>query len=77
LFASELGNQLCLDYPEAEFSICYADHGDKRKFSLRSVGDFDVSAVAGIFGGGGHRNASGMAVSVSGHEKIQRLSSED
>lgn len=77
LFASELGNQLCIDHPEADFAVCYADHGDKRKFSLRSVGDFDVSAVAGIFGGGGHRNASGMAIPVSGHEKVKLLSPED
>lgn len=77
LFASELGNQLCMDYPEADFAVCYAEHDGKRKFSLRSVGDFDVSAVAGIFGGGGHRNASGMAIPLSGHEKVKRLSPED
>ena len=77
LFASELGNQLCLDFPGADFAVCYADHEEMRKFSLRSVGDFDVSAVAGIFGGGGHRNASGMAIRVTGHEKVRRLSPEE
>jgi nanoRNase/pAp phosphatase (c-di-AMP/oligoRNAs hydrolase) len=28
-------------------------------FSFRSVGDFDVSALAKRWGGGGHKNASG------------------
>ena len=31
--------------------------------SLRSVGDYDVSAIAKTFGGGGHRNAAGFEVS--------------
>ena len=32
------------------------------RVSLRSKGDLDVRAIAGIFGGGGHRNASGFTV---------------
>jgi hypothetical protein len=59
LFASEVGNELCLRHPEADFAACYSQQGEVRKWSLRSVGDFDVSAVAKPFGGGGHRNASG------------------
>jgi oligoribonuclease NrnB/cAMP/cGMP phosphodiesterase (DHH superfamily) len=34
------------------------------QFSLRSVGDFDVSRVAQAFGGGGHKSAAGFKVSV-------------
>ena len=34
------------------------------QFSLRSVGDFDVSRVAQAFGGGGHKNAAGFKVDV-------------
>ena len=30
------------------------------QFSLRSEGEFDVSAVAQQYGGGGHRNAAGF-----------------
>ncbi len=32
------------------------------KVSLRSKGDFDVHLLAGEFGGGGHRNASGIVI---------------
>jgi nanoRNase/pAp phosphatase (c-di-AMP/oligoRNAs hydrolase) len=35
-----------------------------RIFSLRSVGDFDVSAIAKIYGGGGHKNAAGFTVPI-------------
>ncbi|PKL74249.1 MAG: hypothetical protein CVV27_21475 [Candidatus Melainabacteria bacterium HGW-Melainabacteria-1] len=69
-FASELGNQLCLKYPDAPFSACYSDHEGRRKFSLRSIGDNDVAAVAAHFGGGGHRNASGFAIASSGHADV-------
>lgn len=34
------------------------------QFSLRSLGDFDVSEVARKFGGGGHKNAAGFKVDV-------------
>ncbi len=59
---SELGNEMCTAYPHAPFSVSYCDRGDGvRSYSLRSVGEFDVSAVARQFGGGGHRNAAGFA----------------
>lgn len=32
----------------------------KWQFGLRSRGDFDVSAIAQLYGGGGHKNASGF-----------------
>ncbi len=32
------------------------------KISLRSVGDLDVSAIAKEYGGGGHKNASGLTI---------------
>lgn len=32
--------------------------------SVYSVGDFDVAALAGQFGGGGHRNAAGFSVKL-------------
>ena len=61
---SELGNKLCLAYPEASFSVSYCDRKDCRSWSLRSVGEFDVSAVAKLFGGGGHRNAAGFSTEL-------------
>lgn len=42
------------------FSATYFDAADKRVFSLRSRGDFDVSAIAKQYGGGGHKNAAGF-----------------
>lgn len=57
---SELGNEMCKAYPEAPFSVSYCDRQDVRSWSLRSIGEFDVSAVAKEFGGGGHRNAAGF-----------------
>lgn len=32
------------------------------KYSLRSVGDFDVQEIAKKYGGGGHKNAAGMFI---------------
>ena len=40
----------------------YRVHGDRVDASLYSIGDFDVSAVAGKYGGGGHRNAAGFSL---------------
>ncbi len=61
MLASELGNLLCIKFPEAAFAACYSDTpGGKRIWELRSKGSFDVSEVAKAHGGGGHRNASGF-----------------
>lgn len=58
---SDIGNRLCELFPEAAFSASYRDTADdRREWSLRSVGTFDVSLVAKRYGGGGHRNASGF-----------------
>ena len=58
---SELGHRLCEVFPEAAFSASYRDTAeDRREWSLRSMGDFDVSAIAKRYGGGGHRNAAGF-----------------
>lgn len=57
---SETCNELCKQYPQYPFAAAYFDLPDgKRKWSLRSIGDFDVSIVAKQFGGGGHKNAAG------------------
>ena len=44
------------------FAACYWDTPKGRVFSLRSVGDFDVAAIAAKYGGGGHKNASGFTL---------------
>lgn len=59
MLVSEVSNQLCKDYPNAPFSAYYTIRGDgKKQFGLRSIGDFDVSEVAKIHGGGGHKNTA-------------------
>lgn len=62
---SDVGNQLCIKYPDAKFSASwYIDDKGNKKWSLRSMGDFDVSAIAKTFGGGGHKNAAGFVEKV-------------
>ncbi len=60
-FRSEIANYLCKLHPEAPFAAAY--HYDKNgelNWSLRSIGEFDVAALARQAGGGGHKNASGF-----------------
>ncbi len=60
LFA-DVGMDLLRRYPDASFTAFYFDRKDGlRHWGLRSIGDFDVSAIAKQYGGGGHRNASGF-----------------
>jgi phosphoesterase RecJ-like protein len=44
------------------------------KVSVRSRGDHDLSAIAGTFGGGGHRLAAGYTSAHGPEETIDRLS---
>lgn len=64
--ASEIGNELCKHY-DTVMSITYCDRvkSGVRTFSLRSVGDFDVSVVAKRHGGGGHKNAAGFSQPIN------------
>jgi len=43
-----------------DVSFLLKEVDDMVKVSMRSKGDFDVSLIAGIFGGGGHKNAAGF-----------------
>lgn len=64
--SSDAGNYLADKWKDFAFSATYYLNGDDQaKFSLRSIGDFDVSAIAAKFGGGGHRNAAGFTIHVS------------
>ena len=59
--ASDAGNLLCTRKVQGvlpPFSGVYYDRPTRRHFSLRSVGDFDVSVIARGYGGGGHTNAA-------------------
>lgn len=79
---SDAGHKMCkmplgpnpegeINDPLTPFAACYWDTPEGRVFSLRSVGDFDVSEIAVKYGGGGHKNAAGfqMAIGWEGEEK--------
>lgn len=58
---SEVLHELCKRYPESPFSLYwFKRHDGMYQYGLRSIGDFDVSTVAKLFGGGGHKNAAGF-----------------
>ena len=58
--SSDAGNIMAKGAP---FAACYFDTATHRCFSLRSVeGGADVSKVAEIYGGGGHKHAAGFRV---------------
>lgn len=60
-YYSEVGEELCIRYPEAKFSAYYMDRKDgKRQWGMRSRNGFDCSVVAKMLGGGGHPGASGF-----------------
>ncbi len=60
--ASEVTEKLCKDWPQYPFVASYYDNTSKalRLWRLTSIGEFDVSVIAAIYGGGGHRNAAGF-----------------
>lgn len=65
ILKSEIGNEVLKAYPQADFAAIYSvvDKRNATNFSLRSMDDrADVSEIAEVFGGGGHRNASGLRI---------------
>lgn len=58
MFASDAGHIMGKGEP---FAACYWDKPEGRVFSLRSEeGGEDVSRIAAMFGGGGHKHAAGF-----------------
>lgn len=68
--ASEAAGKLAENAP---FAAAYFDAKDGRKFSLRSRGEggADVSAIAKLYGGGGHRNAAGFTMPIGWEGDVQ------
>lgn len=61
--ASDLGHELA--NKSGTFGLVWSMAGDGQVHcSLRSNGDYDVSAIAKAFGGGGHRNAAGFSTNL-------------
>lgn len=64
LFSSELGHRLAQQ--SCTFGLTWQLAADGEvKVSLRSQGEFDVSAIAVRYGGGGHRNAAGFRLPLA------------
>jgi hypothetical protein len=64
ILSSEACHQMLKLEPCIPFAACYWDTATHRIFSLRSTDqNMDVSEIAVLFGGGGHRNAAGFRVS--------------
>jgi len=65
IYRSILGNQLAeLNFAQEQtpIGIVYYHNGGSVSVTLRSIGDTDVSKIAEKYGGGGHKNASGINV---------------
>ena len=61
--ASDVGHELAKQ--SGTFGLLwFIDKDNTCRCSLRSNGDYDVSAIAKAFGGGGHRNAAGFTTDV-------------
>lgn len=60
---SEIGHELA-NASDTFGLVWYLSADNRAKCSLRSNGDYDVSAIARAFGGGGHRNAAGFEIDI-------------
>ena len=62
---SDVGHALATQ--SGTFGLCWtlSQTGLIANCSLRSNGDYDVSAIAKAFGGGGHKNAAGFEVPIA------------
>lgn len=60
---SDVGHELATQ--SGTFGLLwFIDKDNVCRCSLRSNGDYDVSAIAKVFGGGGHRNAAGFTTDI-------------
>ena len=67
-----------VDYPLSmegiDLAVFFREEAKGRyRVSLRSKNHFDVSTVAKYFGGGGHKNAAGLAVEGSFQEVVGKV----
>jgi oligoribonuclease NrnB/cAMP/cGMP phosphodiesterase (DHH superfamily) len=65
LSRSSVGHELATEAAYGDpWGCVYRMTGDRVHASLYSIGEFDVSEIAGEYGGGGHRNAAGFTVTL-------------
>lgn len=61
---SEVGHELATASGTYGLVWYYDGATGRANCSLRSNGDYDVSAIAKVFGGGGHKNAAGFNIAM-------------
>lgn len=74
---SEVGEKLGEMFPDAPFVASFTEFEDQTMWSLRTSKnhrDFDVSAIARLFGGGGHAAAAGFNVNRVGKIVVENRS---
>jgi oligoribonuclease NrnB/cAMP/cGMP phosphodiesterase (DHH superfamily) len=69
-FISELGNKLCELNPDIDFVIII---NPAHSISYRTIKDIDLSEIAKMFGGGGHKAASGSPISDNVRNDIIKM----
>lgn len=75
---SEVGHRLCEIHKDYPFSASYFDRKDRvTQWSLRSIGEFDVSLVAKHYNGGGHKNAAGFQIPIIQGEDIHGIGASE
>lgn len=68
--ASEVAGELATD--DVDFGACYFEvRPGEWQYSLRSRTDFDVSAVAKLYGGGGHKASAGFSTTQPIHTPVR------
>lgn len=74
MYVSDLGHRLAVQSGTygLVWSMLGPDVDPRRQVvcSLRSNGEFDVEAIAKVYGGGGHRNAAGFETSLEAMRQI-------
>lgn len=68
-FASDAGNQLATE-SGTYGGTWFINNLGQVKWSLRSVGNYDVAVIAQRYGGGGHKNAAGFTITLKQHLEI-------
>ena len=58
---------------EVAFAIKQPEQTGVFRVSMRSSGDFDVSVVCALFGGGGHKRASGCSLEAANIDEAERI----
>ncbi|MCD8487941.1 MAG: DHHA1 domain-containing protein [Desertifilum sp.] len=69
--ASDIAMKVYRDNPEVPFIAIVISTGAYELRSDKHGTDFDVSAIARMFGGGGHRNAAGFSLIKSKLEEFE------